>query len=156
MPTHTDTYTLPLPPAEFLLTHGDYLSDHFDLLAGAKAIFSTQRSACRLHYPTGRRHVFKLEFHLPTDTQTAPTKPTFHGLQLTGGGGVDSEPNSVRIGKNCIWLFEDVAQLQWITVTSYHKQFATDATGSLTHDKCSDIKGRAPVDTGRLNGKCVL
>lgn len=44
-----DTHThLPSPQLVPFWLIGDYLSDHFDLFAGAKAIFSTQRAACRL------------------------------------------------------------------------------------------------------------
>lgn len=49
--THTRTNTithLPSPQLVPFWLMGDYLSDHFDLLAGAKAIFSTRRAACRL------------------------------------------------------------------------------------------------------------
>lgn len=122
---------------------GDYLSDHFDLLAGARAIFSTQQAPCRRLEPTGRRHTFRLELYLPTDTHPAPTEPTLHGSQLKTGGGVDSEPISVRMAENVIYGYWRMLHNSDETDTSNHKQFALDATGSPTQDKCTQMMGRS-------------
>ncbi len=140
-PTHT--HTPPPPPAGSLLTHGGLLVWSLWSACRCQSYFLHPASSVQAAFAHRQEtHIQVRGFICPLTPRLLLLNPRCTALQLTGGG-VDSEPISVRMAKNGIWLFEDVAQRWWITVTSNHKQFAPDATGSPTHDKCSDMKGRS-------------
>ena len=148
--THKHNHTPPFSPAGSLLTHGGLLVWSLWSACRCQSYFlhpASSVQAALAHRQKTHIQVRVSSAHQHPDCSLLNPRRTAH---RETGGGVALEPISVRMAKNGIWLFEDVAQRRWITVTSNHKQFAPDATGSPTHDERSDTERKVRALTQRV------